>query len=174
IATIVAAVSLLRPPRTVSPEREMRVDINTPPTRDPVSLAISPDGRSVVFAATSEGGPMLWLRSFDAGAARPLAGTEDSRYPFWSPDSRSVAFFSAIDDKLKRIDVDGGTLQTLTNAAVGRGGAWNRDGVILFAPIPDVGLMRISSSGGAPEQATRLERPRQTGHRFPQFLPDGR
>ena len=174
IATLIAGVSLLWPSRRLSPAPEMRVDINTPPTRDPVSLAISPDGRSVVFVAISEGRSRLWLRSLDAGAARTLAGTEDSRYPFWSPDSRSVGFFSGVDDKLKRIDVDGGTVQTLSDAPVGRGGAWNRDGVILFAMIPDGEILRVSANGGGAVAATRLERPQQTGHRFPQFLPDGR
>jgi serine/threonine protein kinase/Tol biopolymer transport system component len=179
IVTLIAAWALARVWRPLSPGPEMRVDIDTPPTRDPVSLAISPDGRSVVFAATTEGRSRLWLRPLDATAARPLTGTDDARFPFWSPDSRYVGFF-ANDDKLKRIDVDGATIETLANAPVGSGGAWNRDGTVLYAPVPDAPILRVSASGGPSTfvvnraAVTRLEAPRQTGHRFPQLLPNGR
>jgi serine/threonine protein kinase/Tol biopolymer transport system component len=178
IVTLIAAWALSRVLRPGSPASEMRVDIATPPTRDPVSLAISPDGRSIVFAATSEGRSHLWLRTLDATAVRQLPGTEDARFPFWSPDSRSVGFF-ANDDKLKRIDVDGGTMETLANAPVGSGGAWNADGAVIYSPVPDSPIIRTASGGGGVPAIgapglTRLDAPRQTGHRFPQFLPDGR
>ena len=110
---------------------EMRTDIVTPPTPDPLSFAISPDGRLLVFVVAGQEQPQLWLRQLDAIVAQPLAGTEGARLPFWSPDSRSVGFFAA--GKLKRIDVGGGPPQTLVDAAPGWGGSWSSDNVILFA-----------------------------------------
>jgi Tol biopolymer transport system component len=179
IATFVAGWAMLRDARRIPPVREMRVDIATPPTRDPVSLAISPDGRSIVFAATTEGRSRLWLRSVDTTAARQLTGTEDARFPFWSPDSRSIGFF-ALDDKLKRIEVNGGAIGELAAAPVGAGGAWNQEGTVLYAPVPDAPILRVSASSASSisvvnmAAVTQLDVPRQTGHRFPTFLPDGR
>ena len=85
-----------------------------------------------MFSALNEGKSQLWVRPLDSLAAQPLAGTDGATYPFWSPDSASVGFFA--DGKLKRIDIVGGAPQVLANAAAGRGGAWNREGIILFAP----------------------------------------
>ena len=151
----------------------MRLEINTPATTDPVSLAISPDGQKIVFVATEEGRSRLSLRSLDAVSARPLTGTEGASWPFWSPDGRSVGFFA--DGKLKRIDVDGGQLQNLTDAPSGRGASWNRDGTIIFTPDQlSSPIFRIPAAGGEPSPLTRPESPKQTSHRFPQFLPDGR
>ena len=98
---------------------EMRLEVNTPPTSDPTSLAISPDGRRLVFVASCEGQQRLWLRPLDQVTAQPLAGTEGAKYPFWSPDSRSIGFFA--DGKLKRIDVAGGLPQVLASASIGLG-----------------------------------------------------
>src|SRR5437773_10185458 len=74
---------------------EVHLDVNTPPTTDPVSLAISPDGDKIVFVADSEGKYQLWVHSLASGTARPLPGTDDVLLPFpcWSPDSRSIAFY---------------------------------------------------------------------------------
>ena len=73
---------------------EMRLEITTPATTDPVSLAISPDGEKLVFVASAGGPARLWLRPFNATSARPLAGTEHASLPFWSPDSKSIGFFA--------------------------------------------------------------------------------
>ena len=109
--------------------------------------------------------------SVDLVSARPVAGTDGADFPFWSPDSRTVGFFA--QGKLKRIEFDGGPPQTLADASLGRGGAWNADGIILFGPSGNTPLSRISATGGTPEVVTHLE-PGQTNYRFPQFLPDGR
>jgi Tol biopolymer transport system component len=174
LVALIAAVQSLRVwlqsvPQT--PTLEMRLELTTPATTDPVSLAISPDGEKIVFVATSEERPQLWLRFLNSTSARPMAGTEYASFPFWSPDSGSVGFFA--DGKLKRIDIDGGSVQTLAKVPVPAGGAWNRDGVIVFPMVPDSSLFRISAFGGDPVPATQLQ-PQQTGHRFPQFLPDSR
>ena len=151
---------------------ETRLEVNTPPTSDPDSFAISPDGRRLAFVASSEGQPRLWLRPLDQTTAQPLPGTEGATFPFWSPDSRSIGFFA--EGKLKRIDIAGGLPQVLASAPFGEGGAWNRDGVIVFAPSSFSPLYRVPAAGGEPVAITRLDPPRQVMHVFPQFLPDGR
>ena len=149
---------------------EIRLEVNTPSTTDPLSFAISPDGRRLVFSVSNEGKSQLWVRPLDSVAAQPLAGTDGASYPFWSPDSASVGFFA--DSKLKRIDIVGGAPQVLANAAAGGGGAWNREGTILFAPTLVAPLFKVAATGGEPVAVTRLD-PGQAGHWFPQFLPDG-
>ena len=101
-------------------------------------------------------------------AAQPLAGTERADGPFWSPDSRSVGFFA--DSKLERLDIGGGSPQTLANATDG-GGTWGPDGTILFGSFEGP-LFRIPALGGQPVAVTKLDR--QTSHRAPHFLPGGR
>jgi Tol biopolymer transport system component len=149
----------------------MRLEIATPPTPAPAIFAISPDGRFLVFVASSDGPTRLWLRPLAATTARPLAGTEGANFPFWDPESRSVAFFAG--GKLKRIDISGGPPQTITDAANGRGGSWGPDNVILFTPNKGVPIFRVSASGGEAVAVTKIV-PGQIDHRFPHFLPDGR
>jgi serine/threonine protein kinase/Tol biopolymer transport system component len=153
-----------------------RLDLVTPPTTDPFSFALSPDGRQIVFVAAAEGGSKLWLRSLDQTDARPLAGTEGASAPFWRPDGQALGFFA--DAKLKRIDLSGGAPQVLADASVARGGTWNRDGVIVFASTTVAasgasGLMQVAATGGAATALTRLARG-QLSHYWPQFLPDDR
>jgi eukaryotic-like serine/threonine-protein kinase len=147
--------------------------------------AISPDDRFLVYgaaagSATTPGpGPQpasyLWLRPFDSLSARSLPGTEGGRFPFWSPDSKSIAFFAG--GKLKRVDITGGAPLVLCDAPIAGngsvGGAWSRDGIILFG-APD-GLHRVPASGGVPMLLTKANAAGQElGHGFPQFLPDGK
>ena len=167
--TLSLAASLVLATRPRPAASEMRVEITTPPTTEPVSLAISPDGRTIAFVATSEGQSRLWLRSLGSGSARAVVGTDGAEFPFWSPDGRSVGFFA--ESKLRRVDVDGGSVQTLANAPGGRGGTWNRDDVILFASLGRP-IFRMPATGGEPVALSRLA---QQGSDFsPQFLPDGR
>jgi serine/threonine protein kinase len=91
------------------PPQEMRLQIVTPPAIDPLDFALSPDGRYLVFVATGASGEAaqrLYLRALDQTEARPLAGTEGARFPFWSPDSHSVGFFAS--EQVLRIDIAGG------------------------------------------------------------------
>jgi Tol biopolymer transport system component len=150
----------------------MRVEISTPPTSDPASIAISPDGQKIVFVATSEGQSRLWVRPLDSILGRALAGTNNATFPFWSPDSQSVGFFA--EGKLKRVDVDRGTIKTLADAPEGRGGSWSRDGTIIFTPNSiQSPIFGVPAAGGAISPVSRLETTKATSHRFPQFLPDG-
>jgi Tol biopolymer transport system component/predicted Ser/Thr protein kinase len=133
---------------------------------------ISPNGRKIAFTARDETGKvMLWVRSLDTLTAQVLPGTEGSGLPFWSPDSRTIGFFTR--DKLKKIDVDGGPPVTLCDVAQGKGGTWNQDGVILFGGGTNAPIFRVSSAGGQPVQITKPVPP-HTGHRYPSFLPDGK
>jgi len=105
--------------------------------------------------------------------AKPLAGTDGAIYPFWSPDSRTLGFFA--DRKLRKIDAAGGPAQELCDAFSGRGGAWSKDGVIVFAPSGSPGMMRVSAAGGTPEFASTLDTSKgENIHRWPYFFPDGR
>jgi eukaryotic-like serine/threonine-protein kinase len=133
--------------------------------------ALSPDGRSIVFVAVTDGIPRLWIRPLDSLNARELVDTEGARLPFWSADGRSLGFFASGD--LRRIDVGGGAATVLARAPDPRGGAWNADGTIVFSPAGSGPLQRVSASGGTPTTLTRLVEG-ETNHRWPQFLPDGR
>jgi hypothetical protein len=132
---------------------------------------ISPDGQRVAFVANLDGKTQVWIRPIDSTTAQPLPGTDEADYPFWSPDSRFIAFFAG--GRLRKIDASGGPAQTLCEAPAGRGGTWNRDGVIVFAPSNTGPLSRVSSSGGTATPLTAFERG-EISHRNPTFLPDGR
>jgi serine/threonine protein kinase len=171
LVTLIAVLLSVRAFRPAPAVPEARLEINTPPTRD-LSLAISPDGLKIVFAARSAGQSQLWLRSLDSPAARPLPGTERASTPFWSPDSRSIGFFA--DSMLKRMDIDGGSVRTLASAPAGLGGAWNGDGTILFSTNPGRPIFRIPAEGGELAAVTRFESPQQGSQSSPRFLPDDR
>jgi serine/threonine protein kinase len=154
------------------------VDITTTWTFDPLSFALSPDGRRVAFVGDYQGQPTLWMRSLDAAEAKPLPGTQGARRPFWSPDSRSIGFFAFTE--LKRIDTRGGGPRPVTEIIAGTAGAWGAGGNILFSGIMSrtispspTGLLRVNDEGGASEIATQPTT-QSIGHRYPQFLPGGR
>ncbi|HVI09899.1 MAG TPA: hypothetical protein VND65_16550, partial [Candidatus Binatia bacterium] len=134
--------------------------------------AISPDGHYVVFAASAGNGAQLYLRSLDDLAARPLPGTEGGMFPFWSPDSRSVAFFTP--DKLKRVDISGGSAVSICDGSIPRGGSWGPDGTILAALYYNAGIFRVPASGGTPTALTKVDYPTFSSHRWPSALPDGK
>jgi eukaryotic-like serine/threonine-protein kinase len=136
-------------------------------------LAISPDGLTVAFVATdSSGVNRIWVRQLNSLNAIPLQGTEEASYPFWSPDSRTIAFFA--QGKMKKIDSRGGPTLTICEAPDGRGGTWGSAGVIVFAPGPYDPLSRVSAAGGVPAVVTKLDTSRtELSHRWPHFLPDG-
>src|SRR5262249_35107132 len=100
-------------------------------------------------------------------------GTENATFPFWSPDSRMIGYFTT-DGKMSRIGLNGGAISQIARAPLGKGGSWGKDGTILFAPNFQSGLYRVRAEGGEPVEATNLDRPMHTTHRWPQLLPDGK
>ena len=93
--------------------------------------------------------------------------------PFWSPDSRFVAFFA---NKFKRIDVVGGAVQTIakTSPAAAAGGTWNEQNIILFSRGGSDGILRVAAGGGEPERLTTTETATGLAGLWPTFLPGGR
>ena len=143
-------------------------------TDSPLPLAISRDGSTIAFCARDGEGPdLLWVRSLGSDDARSIPGTEGAQGPFFSPDGRSLGFFTSND--LKRVDVAGGPVITLVRGIDQRGGTWNSDGVILFTGDSYGPVSRIAADGGAVTVASTLDSTRsETTHRYPSFLPDGR
>ena len=179
VAVLFAAGALIWPYIRTAPPAEtrgpLRFTITLP--ENAVILGppvVSPDGRHVVYRLnTEESKELLWLRALNSFDARPLAGTEGALQPFWSPDSRSVAFFA--NTKLKRIDISGGGPQTVCDAPSNMSGAWSRDGTIIFSRGVASGLYRVPAAGGTPVQLTIVDQSRnEIEHTWPYFLPDGR
>jgi len=168
LIALVGTLAVWAPWRSAPPAPELRTDIVTPATDDPASFAVSPDGRQMVFSASGDGTLRLWLRSLAATTAQPIPGTEGGRYPFWSPDSRSLGFFT--DTALKRLDLGSGAPQAVAPASSGAGGTWMTDGSIIYAPSPSSPLMRVPAGGG-PAVAVTTFAAQQIGHRWPDAIP---
>ena len=171
VAVITAGLGFFRSPpdahrlfASISPPEdtafELTGDVGAPPM-------ISPDGGSMVFGA----GGRIWLRSIESGELRALEGTENGLFPFWSPDSRRIGFFS--EGKLKIVDSAGGAPVTLCDASNPRGGAWSPKGVLLFTPSIRTGLYQVAATGGTPVPVTTVDTSKHSTHRWPQFFPDG-
>ena len=177
VATLAAAalaIPALRHLREAPPSMppEIRTDIVAPGTGD---FALSPDGRQLAFVAASGGLPRLWLRSLSDATAQPLAGTEGAETPFWSPDNRSIAFFTG--SALKRLDLGGGAPRTIAPGERFLSGTWGADDVILYSSGGGSKafvntLQRIPATGGAPTDVKLLGS--EMGYVGPSFLPDGR
>ncbi len=169
----VAAHDALRPS---PPEpRTMRFRVATPPAL--VSAGppkISPDGNYLAFNGTdSTGTTRIWVQPLDALDAHPLEGTEGTARPFWSPDSKSLAFFTA--SQLKRVDAAGGAVRVLLDGVNGSDGTWSPGGTILFDASAGDSIRSVPAAGGEARPASRIDRDRmQTGHAWPHFLPDGK
>jgi serine/threonine protein kinase len=154
LSLVMLAVALtlvaIRPDGSTPETHATRLSLDLPEGAVSAFTRISPDGRTLAISLFSDGRRQIWLRPLDALAAQPLPGTEDGRFPFWSPDSRHVGFFAA--GKLKRIDVRGGPPVTLCDApGPFLMGTWGRNGTILFSvtetPGKD-GTYRVSDAGG--------------------------
>jgi eukaryotic-like serine/threonine-protein kinase len=154
------------------PPTVLRFDVPAPANTSRVSFpAVSPDGSRLTFAASTAGGRRtLWVRPLGAFESKAIQGTEEASAPFWSPDSRSIAFFA--NRMLRRVNADGSGMRTICPAEAGGGGTWSRDGTIVFAAGLDGGLSRVPAEGGNPEPV--LPAKGAQALLWPQFLPDGK
>ena len=133
-------------------------------------VAMSPDGTRIVYVANSR----LYSRAMSESEARPIAGTETEASggvtnPVFSPDGRSIAFYSNPDRTLRRIAIGGGTPVTICTADNPVGMSWNGD-EILFGQGSQ-GIMRVSANGGTPERIIAVKSG-ELAH-GPQMLPGG-
>jgi len=175
VVGLVLAITYFRSSSPPAEVHAMRFLIFPPEQSNVVGTAlISPDGQRLVMRiADSTGKVALWIRPLNSLAAQMLPGTEGAASTFWSADSHFIGFFAG--GKLKRVDAAGGPAQTICEESEGRGGTWNRNGIILFAAIGSEGIFRVSAAGGVPTLVTKLDQSHQeTSHRMPSFLPDGK
>ncbi len=151
--------------------QSVKLQLQTPGTAPTQFLALSPDGRMLAFIANTGPADQLWVRSMDSLEARLLTGTDGATYPFWSPDGAWLGYFA--HGQLSKIAVAGGPPQKLCATGEGRGGTWNRDGVILFSGGADSPILRVPTAGGVPTPVTTVGKDDLGGHLTPVFLPDG-
>jgi eukaryotic-like serine/threonine-protein kinase len=180
LALVFAAALLLRRPSEDPATTRFIVGpppntVFTPMGRGPTGIAVSvsPDGRHLLYVADESGGRgRIWIRSIDAVEARPIDDTDGARFPFWSPDGRSIAFY--VGPMLKRKEIAGGPSRKLADVVVPRGATWGREDVILYGS-GEGGIFRVPAAGGTPSPVTSPEATLgESWHRYPQFLPDGR
>ena len=150
----------------------VRVEIVPPAGTMVDSLAISPAGDQIVFAAQDAGGARLWLRRIDETTATPLDGTVGASYPFWAPSSRQLGFFAG--GKLKRLSLSTGNVYDVAPAPHGRGGTWSDRGDIIFAADDDSPLSHVPAAGGEVTPVTTLDPEFRESHKWPEFLPGGK
>jgi eukaryotic-like serine/threonine-protein kinase len=161
-------------------EHVFRLQINPPPGAQVVlgafagGLAISPDGKTAAYIALVNGKSGLWIRPFEGVAARLLPGTENAGFPFWSPDSKSIAFVVG-PTTLYRVDVRGGAPVVISDVGlIFTGGSWGSDGYILLSTL-NSGIFRVPASGGKPSRVLNVDTSRgEVYFRWPQVLPGGR
>jgi serine/threonine-protein kinase len=134
-------------------------------------LALSPDGRTLVYVGARNDRQQLFLRPFDRDEIRPIPGTDGAEFPFFSPDGLWVGFFA--ETKLKKVSLAGGLPIVLCDAPDTRRANWGADGTIVFVPSPSGGIWRIPASGGEPKLvlAANVEKGERPGS--PSVLPDG-
>ena len=173
-AIAVAVLAMLLSSQVRQAQRPVTAEINSPAGADFTGAergpaVISPDGKELAFSTGDPKGSRLWMRDMATGRTEALEGTDEALFPFWSPDSRALAFFSS--GKLRKVSAGGGPVQILCDAPEGRGGSWSANGTIIFTPNITESLYRVSEGGGTPEKLTQAK-PGWT-HRNPYFLPDG-
>jgi hypothetical protein len=170
-AVVMWAALSTRPAAPADPSLTFAVD--GPPDTRLTAVAVSPDGRSLAYAAESPAGVLnLWVRNLHSRDVRRFEGTQGARDPFWSPDSLFIAFFT--EEQLLKIELSSGVVAVLNDDVNARGGAWGPDGVILIGGGSD-GLKRVNAAGGRTTPAVPLDvASGENAHRYPSFLPDGK
>ncbi len=184
VAAAAGVLVLIYANRLTTAQRPVHATIEQPEGVDFTPImggapALSPDGEQIAFGAVKKGVTFrgsestIYVLRLDTGQATPLAGTQGGAFPFWSPDGKYLGFFA--DGKLKKIPAAGGPAQPLCDALDGRGGSWNEQGTIIFAPRIAGPLQSVSDGGGTPVEITRADKDdAQFTDRNPYFLPDGK
>ena len=179
VAVLATTAFVLVSPRRSAAERGAIQFVVPPPENANFAvssqfMAVSPDGRTLAFGAGTDDGQQdgIWVRPIDSLTARRLEGTSNAAGPFWSPDSRFVGFRAR---GLMKIDLTGGLPQTIASSQGGETSAWGAGEVIVTKPTAQGRLYRVSPAGGAMAPVTALDEALgETGHSWPEFLPDGR
>jgi serine/threonine protein kinase len=177
IATV--AVWNLKPAPATAPEPEARFTLPMPAGVELVlggfgsMMSVSPDGKRLAFVGRRGTTQQLYLRTLQDAATRVLSETEGAAQPFFSPDSRWLAFFAG--GKLKKVPADGGVPMVICDAPASRGGFWSENGAIVFSPLArGSGIFRVFADGGTAKQITTLNPGEgETSHRLPELLPGG-
>ena len=142
-------------------------------TQDYPPLALSPDGKRLVYVAIRKRVQQLFLRALDSQEVKSIEGTDGAAYPFFSPDGQWIGFFA--QGKIKKVSIAGGAPQTLCESGYTGGASWGTDDTIVFTPSAASALWRVPAIGGAPQQLTKLDKSlNELSHRYPQFLPGGK
>jgi eukaryotic-like serine/threonine-protein kinase len=178
LSAILVVLLVRKQPIPKIPQRSLEISLQRGyqlvPDAPPV---LAPDGSAIVCGARDMSLKVkLWLRRLDRFESVMLEGTEGASHPFWSPDSKSIAFFTDADKSLRRLDIASGGIQVICKTTANpfaRGGSWGSDGTILFAPSANSPIQRVSATGGEPHDVTKLDPSILDGsHRYPIFLPD--
>ncbi len=175
VATAVAAWGWLRPGDAPQvnrfslylPAEQALAPVNNSGNR----IAISPDGKRMVYSGPAQRGTQLWVREHDQLTSTPIPGTENAGTPFFSPDGRRIGFV-VNGSKLRTVSLDGGPTQSLTDSANTTGGDWGRDGYVYFEV--DSGVARIRASGGTIEPLYNIYQHKESGAEWPVLLPGGK
>ncbi|MBN1239975.1 MAG: winged helix-turn-helix domain-containing protein, partial [Gammaproteobacteria bacterium] len=136
---------------------------------------LSPDGRYLAFIASDDetGRTGLWIRTLHTDSLKRLDGSDGASKPFWSPDSRQIAWFA--NGKLNATDLASGATRTITTVFAAAGGTWGSGGTILYAEWAS-GLYAVPASGdGHVRSIETLDRDEDDiAFAWPQFFPDDR
>ena len=137
-------------------------------------VALSPDGRTLVYTGVRDGARQLYRRRLDQLDAVAIPGTEDAFQPVLSPDGAWVVFESG--GTLRKVALDGGPAVTICEhpggVDGGRGATWTSDDTIVFGSVLS-GLWQVPGAGGEPRPFLELEEGEQE-HRMPEMVPGGR
>jgi Tol biopolymer transport system component len=175
LLAIAVAVLWLRAAPTVHPTTHFTFGPPDDVRLEDAAPVPAPDGTRIAFVTRNAAGQhALWIRSLGSTTPQRIPGSDGATgTPFWSPDGRFVGFFA--EGKLKKADLSGGAVLNICAMRTNLGATWNKDNVIVLAPVNRTVLHRVPAAGGAPEPITTLNADRrENSHRWPHFLPDGR